>query len=139
MGTPTAPYSASIPAGTISNIAVGTTNLAVEDCDFTGEVDVDDVTHTLANGYQVLVPTIYRFTATCSGGYDQNPHYHANPPNVVPGQTVTLTLTPDGVKNYPITAVVTKFHWKGGPKNGAVRFDAEFRGSGYFANAFPTN
>ena len=138
MATPVTPYTANVPSGSISNVQVGSINLAVEDIDYDATYDTDDITHTLAGGFQVLIPTICRITCTCGGGYDLNVHYHAVPPNIVPGQTLTFIFTPDGVKLYNVTALVTKFAWKGGPKT-AVRWNGEFRGTGFQTNAYPTN
>ena len=73
------------------------------------------------------------------GGYDVNANYHATPPNIRPGAVLTsVTCSPDGVKLYVNQYLVVEFNWKGGPKAGAVRWDASgalsFRsGLGFFA------
>jgi hypothetical protein len=117
--------------GTISKFLSGTTELFVESVEYDETSDVDDVTHTGAGGNQVLLGTIRRATFRASGGYDTAANYGTAPPNIISNQTITsIHAKPDGTIDYNAACVVTKFHWIGGPKNGAVRWDGEFRSTG---------
>jgi len=114
--------------GTISKFLIGSTELAVATITYNETVDVDDVTHTLAQGFQVLVGSIKRGTYTISGGYDFNANYHAAPPAIIAGQILTAVhAKPDGSDDYTSSALVTEFNWNGGPQAGAVKFNATMR------------
>lgn len=130
--------SVSIPSGTLSVFQVGPNVLAVENVAQASKVTTDDVTHTLANGWQVLVGVISSSQIKVDGGYDVNANYHATPPNIRPGAVLTsVTCSPDGVKLYVNQYLVVEFNWKGGPKAGAVRWDATLQSTGA-AMTYPT-
>ena len=124
--------------GTLSVFQIGATPQAAESVDFNGKITTDDVTHTLAQGWQVIIGVINSTTVKVAGGYDTSAHYHANPPNIVPGAILSsVTVSPDGAKIYVTSYLVVEFNWKGGPKAGAVRFDATLQSTGTMT--YPTN
>jgi hypothetical protein len=117
-------------SGYKGKFVIGATDFAVTDFNLDWSVDNDDITHTQANGAQVVLDSIERFEGTITFIYDTS-----NKPTVAPQQMKPRTyavchLKPDGADDFSANCLCYKFSFKSGPKAGAVAVTVNVKSSG---------
>ena len=117
--------------GKDGRVLIGSTDFAVEQFAMTHTVTTDDITHTAASGYRVILPGIESMDGTITFIYDTLNKPTVSP-NLTPGTTATIHFKPDGVDDFTGSFVLTELSWSSGPKAGAVRVNAKAMSSGAF-------
>lgn len=116
--------------GKSGTCSVNGTLFNVEQFSFTMTSDLDDITHTGAGGYGVVLPGVIRANGQLSFVFDTLNQPTVSPLNQTPGQALTLVLSPDGTKQYSFGAFSGELQFSSGPKAGAVRVTTSFQSSG---------
>lgn len=106
--------------GRSGKFLIGSQDFAVTDFNLDWSVDDEDITHTDANGYQVVIDGIERFEGTINFIYDTSNKPTVAPNQLKPRTTATVHLKPDGSDDFSAPILCTKFSFKSGPKAGAV-------------------
>lgn len=107
-------------SGTKGKFIIGTTDFSVTDFNLDWSVDDEDITHTGANGYQVVIDNVERFEGTINFIYDTSNKPTVAPQQMKPRTYATVHLKPDGSDDFTAPILCTKFSFKSGPKAGAV-------------------
>lgn len=116
--------------GKSGTVTIGGNLFAVTQFAFTMSNDLADITHSGANGYQVMLPGVTKASGTLTFVFDTLNQPTVSPINQTPGQSMTLVLSPDGTKNYSFTAYSGELSWSSGPQAGAVLCTTSFQSSG---------
>lgn len=109
---------------------VGSTVFDVVEVDFSDEVEVAVVTHTGANGKQVVIPGVEKSDVTITFVYDTDNKPTVSPQQLSPGTVATLHQKPDGTDDFTASYLCHKFTWKGGPRAGEVLCTVEATSTG---------
>lgn len=115
---------------------VGATDFQVTDFGLDWQVTDEDITHTGAAGFQVVLDGIESFEGTITFCYDLDAKATVAPQQLKPRTYATVHLKPDGADNFSAEVLCTKFSWKSGPKAGAVMVTVNVKSSG--AITYPT-
>lgn len=116
--------------GKSGTCTVNGTSFAVTQFSFQMSNDLADITHSQANGYQVMLPGVTRASGNLTFVFDTLNQPTVSPINQTPGQSLTLVLSPDGTKNYSFTAYSGQLSFSSGPQAGAVQVTTSFQSSG---------
>jgi hypothetical protein len=116
--------------GKQGSVLIGSTSVNVIDFEVTLEVDLADITHSGAGGYQVMLPGISKASGKLSFIYDTANRPTQSPLSMVPGLAATVHLKPDGVDDFSFPAYLKNLKFKSGPKSGPVQCDVEFDSTG---------
>lgn len=109
----------------------------VNTVDWDHKIEDEDITHSGANGFQVLIAGIESAGSTIEFIYDTANKPTVSPFNFRPGTVGALIVDPDGSDPHTFSGLCVGFKWKGGPKAGALKCSVEFKSSG--AVAVPTS
>lgn len=106
------------------------TDFAVTDFGLDWQVTDEDITHTGAAGFQVVLDGIESFDGTITFIYDTSNKPTVAPQQLKPRTYATVHLKPDGADDFSATVLCTKFSFKSGPKAGAVAVTVNVKSSG---------
>src|SRR5690348_15409636 len=106
--------------GRSGKFLIGAQDFAVMEFDLDWSVTAEDITHTDANGYRVMLDGIESFTGTITFVYDTSNKPTVAPNQLKPRTQATVHLKPDGSDDFSAPILCTKFGFKSGPKAGAV-------------------
>lgn len=109
---------------------VGSTDFQVTDFGLDWSVTDEDITHTGAAGFQVVLDGIESFEGTITFCYDLDAKPTISPQQLKPRTYATVHLKPDGVDDFAAEVLCTKFSWKSGPKAGAVMVTVNVKSNG---------
>jgi len=116
--------------GRLGKFLIGATDFAVTDFNLDWQVTDEDITHTDANGYQVVIDGIESFEGTINFIYDTTNKPTVSPQQMKPRTVATVHLKPDGVDDFTASVLCTKFSFKSGPKAGAVAVTVNVKSTG---------
>lgn len=116
--------------GKTGTFAINGNLFKTEQFGFDHSCNEDEITHTGANGYQVILAGVESAEGNATFVYDTAAKPTVSPQSMKAGVTATFALKPDGSDNFTFDAVCTKFSWASGPKSGAVRCNVTFRSTG---------
>ena len=116
--------------GKSGTVTIGGNLFAVTQFQFQMSNDLADITHSAANGYQVMLPGVTKASGSLTFVFDTLNQPTVAPINQTPGQALTLVLSPDGTKNYSFSAYSGALSWSSGPQAGAVFCTTSFESSG---------
>lgn len=116
--------------GKSGTFTIGATPFKVEQFGFDHSCGEDEITHSGANGFQVMLAGVEAAEGNATFVYDTAAKPTVSPQNMKAGVTATFSLKPDGTDNFTFDALCTKFSWSSGPKAGAVRCNVTFRSTG---------
>ncbi len=123
--------------GKAGTATIGSTVYNVMQFDFAMSITKEDITHSGAAGYQVLLGGILSATGSLSFVYDTANKPVISPQNMTPGTVAVLHLKPDGTDDYSFSALFHDFKFKSGPKAGAVEVTVDASSTG--AITIPTS
>lgn len=109
---------------------IGSTDYAVQSFNLDWEVSAEDITHTGAAGYQVMLDGIEKFEGTIEFVYDILNKPSVAPQLMKPRTFAVVHLKPDGTDDFTATVLCHKFSFKSGPKAGAVMVTVNVSSSG---------
>lgn len=109
---------------------IGATDFAVTDFGLDWEVSSEDITHTGAAGFQVVLDGIEKFSGTITFCYDTSNKPTVAPQQMKPRTFAAVHLKPDGTDDFSATVLCQKFSFKSGPKAGAVMVTVNVESSG---------
>lgn len=89
-----------------------------------------DVTHTGAQGYQVMIKGVTKASGTLTFVYDTNNQPTVSPYDFTTGNIDTLLLKPEGTKPFSFPAIFTDLNWTSGPSAGAVNCTVNYQSVG---------
>lgn len=116
--------------GKNGKLIVGSTEFVVQSFTFKGSSALDDITHTGAAGYQVMLAGIESAEVTIKATYDLGNKPTVAPQNFKVGQSVTLHAKPDGSDDFIVPVIISDFSFDSGPKAGAVIVNITGKSSG---------
>lgn len=116
--------------GKDGTVAIGATVFVVKQFAFKMSITKEDITHSGADGNQVLLPGIKSATGTLTFTYDTSNKPTIAPQQMTPGTVATLHLKPDGSDDYSFDALFHDFDFKSGPKAGDVECTVEASSTG---------
>jgi len=122
--------------GKLGLISIGGSNFATLQFDFTESLsDLSDITYTISGGatFAVMLPGYNMCAGTLSFVYDTLNQPVLSPQNMIPGQSMSLILYPDGTKPYTITALSGSFRFGSGPKAGPVSCTTNWESTGSYS------
>jgi|GEM_PF-3287848 len=108
---------------------VGSTEFAVTEFNLDWEVDAEDITHTGADGSQVVLDGVERFEGTITFIYDTSNKPTVAPQQLKPRTYAVVHLKPDGSDDFSATVLCQKFSFRSGPKAGAVAVTVHVKSS----------
>ncbi len=116
--------------GKDGTVTINGTLFALRQFQFTMNCDLEDITHTGGNGYQVMLPGIIGASGSLSFVYDTLNQPTVTPINQTPGQLMALVLKPEGTKPFTFNAYSGSLDWSSGPQAGAVKGTTSFQSTG---------
>ena len=105
--------------GRLGTITIGGTQFASLQFGFHEFLsDITDITYTVSGGatFGVKLPGYNLSDGTITFVYDTLNQPVLSPQNMIPGQSLSLVLYPDGTKPWTITAWSADFTWGSGPQ-----------------------
>jgi hypothetical protein len=116
--------------GVSGTVTLNGTLFNVKQFSFTMTNDLADITHSGAQGYQVMLPGVTRAAGQLTFTYDTLNQPTVSPLNQKPGQSLALVLSPDGTKQYSFSAYSGELGFRSGPQAGDVEVTTSFQSSG---------
>lgn len=99
---------------------VGSTDFQVTEFSVDWDVEVEPITHTGANGAQVVLDGVEKISGTVTFVYDLDAKPTVSPQQLKPRTYATIHFKPDGADDFACECLCSKFSFKSGPKAGAV-------------------
>lgn len=121
--------------GKLSTVQLGGTYFAALTCDWKeGLSDLSDITYTQTGGatFQILLPGYNKASGSLAFVYDSLNQPVLGSQNMIPGVTIALIFSPDGVKLYSLSVISEGLSIAGGPKQGPTACVGNWQSSGSY-------
>lgn len=117
-------------SGIKGTVSLGGSLFNVKQFKFTMTTNLDDITHSGANGFQVMLPGVTKARGELTFTFDTANQPTVSPYNMTPGQLMALVLSPDGTKQYTFSGYSGEFSFQSGPQAGDVECTTTFESTG---------